>query len=60
MKKFNVLLVDDEPELLDMIELMLKEEDYNIIKATNANDAIKILKRKKVGVNRHPKIKNNL
>jgi len=60
MKKFNVLLIDDEPEMLEMLEFMLKEEDYNIITAISAKNALKIMGKKRVDLimcdNRMPEV----
>ena len=42
---YNILVVDDDKEIVNAIEIYLKREGYNIIKAYNGNEALeKILK----------------
>ena len=43
MNKYNILLIDDEVEFLDMIKLLFEQEDYNIYLSTNAKDAFNIM-----------------
>lgn len=45
---FNVLIVDDEVEIIELIEVYLKNEGYNILKAHNGEEALKIVENKKV------------
>lgn len=40
----NVLIVDDEPEIADLIELYLKGEGYNIIKCQTGGQALEIIR----------------
>lgn len=40
--KFRILLVDDEPDVLEFIGYNLKKEGFNIFTATNGKDAIRI------------------
>ena len=40
MKK-NILVVDDEKEIADLIELYLKNEDFNVFKFYTGNEALK-------------------
>ena len=40
MDKFNVLVCDDDRDIVDAIEIYLKPEGYNIIKAYNGLEAI--------------------
>lgn len=40
-EKPNVLIVDDKPENLVALEVVLKELDVNIVKASNGNEALK-------------------
>lgn len=42
MEKETILLVDDEPDILEMIEYNLKNEGYKITKAATGEDAIRI------------------
>jgi signal transduction histidine kinase len=39
----NILMVDDEPRNLDVIETILENPDYRLIRAQNADDALKEL-----------------
>lgn len=41
----KILLVDDEPDILEIVEYNLKQEGYQIFTATNGLDAIKIAKK---------------
>lgn len=40
---YNVLVCDDEKEIVDAIEIYLSKEGYNIIKAYNGKEALKIV-----------------
>lgn len=40
----TILVVDDEKEICDLIEIYLKNENYNVIKSGNGIDALKKLK----------------
>lgn len=44
MKKSKILLVDDEPDIIDLISYNLEREGYEIKSATNGKDAIKLAK----------------
>ena len=46
MDKFNILVCDDEKSIVDAIEIYLKQENYNVIKAYNGMEALKALKEK--------------
>lgn len=41
--KETILIVDDEKEIGDLIEIYLKNDGYNVLKASNGLEAIKIL-----------------
>ena len=43
MEKFNILVCDDEKAIVDAIEIYLKQEGYNVLKAYNGEEALKIL-----------------
>lgn len=43
MSKERILIVDDEKEIRDLIDIYLKGEDYETIKAENGEEAIKLL-----------------
>jgi len=49
MKKKNItiLLVDDEPDILEIVGYNLSAEGYNVITAENGLEAVKIAKKKK-------------
>src|ERR1041385_2966351 len=44
-KVFKILLVDDEPDILEFMEYNLKKENYNVIKAANGKEAINVAKK---------------
>jgi len=46
MPKPRILLVDDDPDILDVLEITLAEEDYEILKARNGEEAMQIIKSK--------------
>lgn len=41
MKKTRILIVDDDPDIRDILKLTLAEEDYEIIEAENGEAALK-------------------
>ncbi|WP_040949722.1 response regulator transcription factor [Gorillibacterium massiliense] len=43
MNGYNILVVDDEPEITELIEIYLKNEDYTVYKATNGQECIALL-----------------
>ncbi len=45
---YNILVVDDDKEIVGAIEIYLKKEGYNIEKAYNGNQALKIIKEKEI------------
>lgn len=46
MDKPRILLVDDDPDILDVLEITLSEENYEIFKASNGEEAMQIIKSK--------------
>lgn len=46
MAKPCILLVDDDPDILDVLEITLSEENYEILKAADGEEALKIIKSK--------------
>ncbi len=44
-KNFKILLVDDEPDILEFLTYNLKKEGYQILTATNGKEAITIAKK---------------
>ncbi|OGW77984.1 MAG: hypothetical protein A3I73_01315 [Omnitrophica bacterium RIFCSPLOWO2_02_FULL_45_16] len=47
MEKKKILVVDDEPDFLGVITIRLEENDYEVITASNGNDAFKKVKEDK-------------
>lgn len=45
---YNILVVDDDKEIVNAIEIYLKKERYNILKAHNGNQALEILKNNEI------------
>ncbi len=43
MNGYNILVVDDEPEIIELIEIYLKNEGYTVYKAVNGQDCIALL-----------------
>ena len=41
---YNILVVDDDKEIVNAIEIYLSKEGYQILKAYNGMDALKIVK----------------
>ena len=41
---YNILVVDDDKEIVNAIEIYLSKEGYNILKAYNGMEALKIMK----------------
>ncbi|MFA5320601.1 MAG: response regulator [Candidatus Omnitrophota bacterium] len=48
MMKPRVLLVDDDPDILDVLEITLSEENYDISKAMDGEEALKIIRSKPI------------
>ncbi|MDP3732545.1 MAG: response regulator [Candidatus Omnitrophota bacterium] len=46
MAKPRVLIVDDDPDILDVLQISLSEENYEILKAMDGLEAIRIIKSK--------------
>jgi len=44
--KPRILIVDDDPDILDVLEISLSEENYEILKAMDGEEAIRIIKSK--------------
>ena len=45
---YNVLVVDDDKEIVGAIEIYLKKEGYNILKAYNGNQALEIVQKNEI------------
>ena len=44
---YNILVVDDDKEIVESIEIYLKNEGFNIFKAYNGIEALEILVERK-------------
>jgi two-component system alkaline phosphatase synthesis response regulator PhoP len=44
-ESIKILLVDDEPDILEFMEYNLKKEGYNVLLAKNGAEAVEIAKR---------------
>lgn len=42
---FNILVCDDDKEIVEAIEIYLKQEGYNVLKAYDGEEALKVLKK---------------
>jgi two-component system response regulator PilR (NtrC family) len=50
MKKRNVLIVDDDPDVLSMLERLLKKLDYYPFVAQNGEEAVNVIDAQKIDV----------
>ncbi len=50
MKKKNVLIVDDDPDVLTMLEGLLKKLEYNPYVAANGEEAVRVIDSNKIDV----------
>ncbi|MER2029796.1 MAG: VanR-ABDEGLN family response regulator transcription factor [Solibacillus sp.] len=48
--KMNILVLDDEKEIADLIEIYLKNENYNVFKYYTASDALKCMENEKINL----------
>ena len=46
MVKPRILIVDDDPDILDVLQISLSEENYEILKAMDGEEALRIIKSK--------------
>lgn len=44
MKMFNILVCDDDKEIVEAIEIYLRQEGYNVLKAYDGEEALRVLK----------------
>ena len=44
MAKFKVLVADDDQDIRDGIEIYLKNEGYDVLKAADGKEALELLK----------------
>lgn len=47
-KMYNILVVDDDKEIVGAIEIYLKKEGYNILKAYDGNQALRAIKENEI------------
>lgn len=45
---FNILVCDDEKEIVDAIEIYLKQENFHVIKAYDGEEALRIIEKEEV------------
>lgn len=45
---YNILVCDDDKEIVKAIDIYLSKEDYNVLKAYNGNEALKIIREKEI------------
>ena len=45
---YNILVCDDDKEIVEAIEIYLTQEGYNVLKAYDGEEALKVLKKEKV------------
>ncbi len=50
LSKANILIVDDEPLVLDMFQRTLESENYNVLTASDGKQATNILKSRSIDV----------
>lgn len=48
MSKYNILIVDDDPDIREAIEIYLKSEEISVLKAENGVEALKTVEEKDV------------
>lgn len=48
MEKYNILIIDDEKEIVDLIRIYLKNEGYCVFQAFNGDEGIAILRSSKI------------
>ncbi len=48
MEMYNILVVDDDKEIVGAIEIYLKKEGYNILKAYNGKQALKVIQENEI------------
>lgn len=42
---YDILVIDDDPQTLDMVELVLRREGYNVMRSFSATDALQIVEK---------------
>ena len=41
-EKIKILIVDDEPDIIEILKFNLENEGYNVISAANGKEALKL------------------
>ena len=44
----NILVLDDEKEIADLVEVYLKNENYNVLKFYDSKEALKCIENQKL------------
>ncbi|OGL44480.1 MAG: hypothetical protein A2161_12310 [Candidatus Schekmanbacteria bacterium RBG_13_48_7] len=47
MKKKKVLVIDDEPDIVEFLRDLLEDNGYAVVSATNSHDALDLIKQNK-------------
>jgi len=47
-KMYNILVVDDEKEITDAVEVYLRNQNYNVLKAYNGQEALSIFEKEEI------------
>jgi len=50
LKRKSVLIIDDDNEILDFIEILLENENFNVIKCPNPKESFSILKNQEIDI----------
>lgn len=45
---YNIMVVDDEKDIVKAIEIYLKTDNYNVLKAYNGYDALELMEKNKI------------
>lgn len=48
MEKYNILVIDDEKEIVDLIRIYLKNEGFNVYAGLNATEGFEILEKEEI------------
>ncbi len=48
MNDYNILIIDDQRETVELMEIYLKNEGYNVFKALNGADGINLIKNHRI------------
>ena len=48
IKMYNILVVDDDKEIVNAIDIYLKKEGYNVLKAYNGKQALEVIEKNEI------------